>query len=138
MAARWQDWWQQAQIDLQKAQLDLEHQYFEWACFTAQQAAEKAVKSIYYLWNGEARGHGVAALLQGLGKAPGRSVSIDPEVLDAARELDQFYIPTRYPNGLPEGLPHRAFSIVQAERAIQHGRFVQEWCEKQIQPSGGG
>jgi HEPN domain-containing protein len=43
---RYLDWLDQAQRDLKKAYLDLQHTYWEWACFTAQQAAEKAVKSL--------------------------------------------------------------------------------------------
>jgi HEPN domain-containing protein len=39
-------WLDQAHCDLKKAELDLQHAYCEWACFTAQQAAEKAVKSL--------------------------------------------------------------------------------------------
>ena len=37
---RWKDWYDQGVRDLSRAELDVEHQYFEWACFTAQQAAE--------------------------------------------------------------------------------------------------
>lgn len=36
------DWLEQAERDLSKARLDLEHSYFEWACFTSQQADEWA------------------------------------------------------------------------------------------------
>ncbi len=56
MPERSRDWFQQAQHDLEKAKLDLQWQYFEWACFTAHQAAEKAVKAVYYARHGEARG----------------------------------------------------------------------------------
>ncbi len=37
------DWLEQAQRDLKKAEINQEHEYWEWACFTAQQSAEKAV-----------------------------------------------------------------------------------------------
>jgi HEPN domain-containing protein len=39
-------WLDQAQRDLKKAELDLQHTNWEWASFTAQQAAEIAVKSL--------------------------------------------------------------------------------------------
>jgi HEPN domain-containing protein len=32
----------QALRDYEKAKLDFEHSYYEWCCFTCQQAAEKA------------------------------------------------------------------------------------------------
>jgi HEPN domain-containing protein len=37
---------------------------------------------------------------------------------DHAAELDLYYIPSRYPNGLVEGTPHGAFTRSQAERAV--------------------
>lgn len=46
---------------------------------------------------------------------------------DAARQLDQYYIPTRYPNGLPGGVPADVFSRSQAEQAVSHARrFLEE------------
>lgn len=44
---RSRDWMDQAQGDLEHAQHDLEHGFYEWACFSAQQAAEKAVRAIF-------------------------------------------------------------------------------------------
>ncbi|HSR12959.1 MAG TPA: HEPN domain-containing protein, partial [Thermodesulfobacteriota bacterium] len=35
---RWKDWYEQGIRDLGRARLDLEHGYYEWACFTSQQA----------------------------------------------------------------------------------------------------
>jgi HEPN domain-containing protein len=42
------------------------------------------------------------------------------ELLDAARELDLLYVPTRYPNGLDAGTPGEAFGPTQSQRAIDH------------------
>jgi HEPN domain-containing protein len=39
-------------------------------------------------------------------------------LLDAARELDLLYVPTRYPNGLASGTPSQAFSAAQSTRAF--------------------
>ena len=36
---------------------------------------------------------------------------------EAAQQLDQYYIPTRYPNGLPDGVPSDVFTRAQAEGA---------------------
>jgi HEPN domain-containing protein len=43
---RYLNWLDQAQRDLKKADLDLQHTYLEWASCTVQQTAEKAVKSL--------------------------------------------------------------------------------------------
>jgi len=32
--------------------------------------------------------------------------------------LDQYYIPTRYPNGLPGGIPYKVYTWEQAQEAI--------------------
>jgi len=32
--------------------------------------------------------------------------------------VDQYYIPTRYPNGLPGGIPHEVYTDAQAGEAV--------------------
>ncbi len=63
------DWIEQARGVLQHARHDLAGAYFEWACFSAQQAAEKAVKAVFQKFGSEAWGHSVADLLQELGQS---------------------------------------------------------------------
>jgi len=41
-----------------------------------------------------------------------------------ASPLDQFYLPTRYPNTLPAGIPAHAFVRPDAERAPELARDV--------------
>ena len=41
-----------------------------------------------------------------------------------AAPLDQFYLPTRYPNSLPGGIPAEAFARPDAERALTMARAV--------------
>ena len=44
-----------------------------------------------------------------------------PELADrgeSAGMLDPYYVPTRYPNGLPGGTPFEAFNRGQAEEAL--------------------
>jgi HEPN domain-containing protein len=92
------------------------------ACFYAQQAAEKAVKALHYLRGARVViGHNVRALIQQLEP---RERALD-RLLDAARELDLLYVPTRYPNGLDAGTPGDAFSAAQSTRALELAvRFV--------------
>ena len=54
------------------------------------------------------------ALIEGLDP---RSAALDA-LLDATRELDLFYVPTRYPNGLDQGTPGQAFSAAHSGNAI--------------------
>jgi HEPN domain-containing protein len=44
------------------------------------------------------------------------------DLRDAARQLDQYYIPTRYPNGLPGAIPSEAFTSKQATEAVAFAR----------------
>lgn len=37
----------------------------------------------------------------------------------AANQLDRFYIPTRYPNGLPGGIPAETYTEADAKQAIE-------------------
>jgi len=48
------DWFKQAQRDLESAKAQMEDGFFEWTCFIAQQAAEKAVKAVYQKLRAEA------------------------------------------------------------------------------------
>jgi len=47
MPSRAADWYQQAQRDLEQAASSQREGRHEWACFAAQQAAEKAVKAVH-------------------------------------------------------------------------------------------
>lgn len=114
----------QAQDDLQFVRWLLgEGRGFEKGCFIAQQAAEKALKSILY--SGGARtvlGHSVADLLERvLAAHPGLA-----SLRDDCRQLDRFYIPTRYPNGLPGGAPFESFTRDDLTKAVEMaGRVVE-------------
>jgi len=45
MPRRTKDWLRQAERDLAHSKADLKGRYYEWVCFSAQQAAEKALKA---------------------------------------------------------------------------------------------
>jgi HEPN domain-containing protein len=129
MVERSSDWLRQAGKDLEKANLDLQWGFHEWACFTAHQAAEKAIKGLIQHLNGESWGHGTKSLLEHL---PYQDSSV---FLDDAKLLDKMYIPTRYPNGLPQGMPHEYFTKSEAEQAIRAAMRIYEWCKSKISES---
>lgn len=126
MSERSWDWLRQAEKDLEKAKLDLEWGYYEWACFTSHQAAEKAIKGLFQHLHGDAWGHSTKSLIENLPFAD-RFVFIEE-----AKLLDKFYIPTRYPNGLPEGIPHDYFTKKEAEEALQAASKIYEWCKSKV------
>jgi HEPN domain-containing protein len=59
MAERSADWMRQAKRDMEMAEKARESGYYEWSCFIAHQAAEKAVKAVYQAHGGSAIGHGI-------------------------------------------------------------------------------
>jgi HEPN domain-containing protein len=115
-ARRWLD---QAANDLAFAELGVREGFFAQACFICQQAGEKALKSLHYGRGGRVvLGRSLVELLDGLlSERPDLA-----ELRDAARQLDQYYIPTRYPNGLPGGIPSEAFTSKQATEAVSFAR----------------
>lgn len=97
------DWIAQARRDLAHARDDLRLTYYKWACFSAQQAAEKAIKAVFQRRGGETRGHAVADMLAVL-----EQLETIPEGLrQGALELDKAYIPTRYPDAHPIRIARR-------------------------------
>lgn len=116
MPNRASDWLAQAERDLKHAQEARATNQHEWACFAAHQAAEKAVKALHLFHGQEAWGHVVARLLSDLPQG----VEVFPLLLEQARVLDNFYIPTRYPDSHSEGAPFEHYGPLQSEEALRH------------------
>lgn len=86
------------------------------ACFHAQQAGEKALKAaLVFATDDIVRTHVLTLLLDEL-NAAGHP---PPEaVLSAARLLDRYYIPTRYPDAVGDVDPARFFAPSDAHGAM--------------------
>ena len=119
------DWLAQARRDLNHAVHACKDTDFEWSCFSAQQAAEKAVKAVFLYLHGEGWGHSVYGLLGTLGD----KVDVPEGLLDVAKALDKHYIPTRYPNGFDSGAPGDYYTKTDAQQAIENARQIIEFCE---------
>ena len=128
MPTRAQDWFRQAGRDLEQAVASQADGRHEWACFAAQQAAEKAVKALHLHHRQEAWGHVVAKLLQELPDP----VAVPPGMIERGRVLDNFYIPSRYPNSHPEGAPFEHFGPLQSGSAIDHARTILAFVRDQM------
>jgi HEPN domain-containing protein len=103
--------------------------HYEWACFAAQQAGEKAAKAAHAAVAQEAWGHVITELLDALRP---HEPAIDDALLDRARALDKLYIPTRYPNGLAGGAPADFYTRAEAERAIADAEAVLAVCRRML------
>jgi len=96
---------------------------YEWACFQAQQAAEKAVKALLYGYGASGWGHSVVELLEALR----RYTDVSEDLYVAERELDRHYIPSRCPNAFPSGYPGVYYDRSTAERAIETLKRIIDW-----------
>ena len=122
------DWFNQALRDLAQAEASRRDERHEWACFAAHQAAEKAVKATHYRFGQDAWGHDVAGLLRALPAA----AAIPAELMEKGRVLDNFYLPTRYPNGHAAGIPGDHYGPLQSEEAIRYAREIVEFARAQM------
>ena len=121
---RSKDWMDEAQGDLEHARSDVAGGYYNWACFSSQQAAEKAVKAVFQKLNAEAWGHSVADLMGELSQR----YEVSEELMNGALELDKAYIPTRYPNAHPSGSARGRYTRKEAGRLITYAEEIVEFC----------
>lgn len=117
-------WLRQAEHDLAAGAVLQEEGFWSDACFYAQQSTEKALKALRYYRGALPRQvhqtSGTSGLLQAV-------IVHDPsfrQYQEDAGILDQYYIPTRYPNALPDRAPYEVYSERQAEEAIERARRI--------------
>lgn len=126
MTNRSHDWFTQAERDLEQARASRQEDRHEWACFACHQAAEKAVKALHLFLNQEAWGHVIARLLTEL------PLEAPVELVEKAKVLDGFYIPTRYANGHPEGAPFEHYGTIHSRDAIAYAGEIIEYVRSQM------
>lgn len=128
MAERARDWMAQAERDLAHAENDLASGFYEWSCFSAQQAAEKAIKALYQTRNQLAWGHSVRELFEGLRD----ELSVSEPLIEAGKSLDKYYILSRYPNGFPSGAPVDYFTERDAQGAVDAAHKIIRFCKDNL------
>lgn len=110
-----QQWLAKAAEDLTVAQLVLPENHLAHVCFLSQQCIEKALKAyLIAKINQYPRTHKLVDLLQ-------QCMGIDPnfsQFLADCISVDQYYLPTRYPDATPGGLPSGLPTMTQAQKAI--------------------
>jgi len=120
------DWLCQAEHDLELAGIAARAGRHEWACFAAQQAAEKSLKALHLHLGQEAWGNLVARLLAEL------PLEVPPLLIEKARSLDALYIPTRY----PEGAPAEHYGPLQSGEALAYAGEILAFAHAQMAPPG--
>ena len=122
------DWLNQSLRDMEQAEDSRRAERHEWACFAAHQAAEKAVKGLHLHLGQEAWGHVLARLIVELPAV----VSVAENLVEKGRVLDNFYIPTRYPNGHSAGSPFEHYGPLQSEEAIRYASEIIQFVRSQM------
>jgi HEPN domain-containing protein len=128
VASRARDWFAQAVRDVEQAAASAREGRHEWACFAAQQAAEKAVKALHLHLGQEAWGHVVARLLTELPE----SARVPALLIQKGQVLDTFYIPARYPNSHPEGAPYEHYGALQSEEAFRYASEIVDFVRSRL------
>jgi len=124
-------WLTQARDEFEDAEELRKRKRFYLALFHFQQATEKAFKAYLYLKVKSAEvfhTHSVDELAK-------MAVEVDPDFREvaSAKKLDRYYIPTRYPNGLPGGIPSRYFDDPrEAEEAMQLAKNAIDLIQKKL------
>lgn len=132
MSNRWKDWYEQGKRDGERALLDIQYGYYEWACFTLQQSVEKVIKALGLAQGLTLWGHSLTEMLRLIDQ----HIPVPSEILDRARLLDLYYIPPRYPNGFASGKPADYFTESQAREALNAADQIVRFCESHLPEPG--
>jgi HEPN domain-containing protein len=124
-----QRWLAQAEDDLRWAGHLRDAGAHNIACFLSQQVAEKALKAFLYHQGEElVVGHSVQDLCERAAAAQADLAARCP----SWGTLDAYYIPTRYPDALPGGIPARVYDRRAAEDAVALASEVVETVRRML------
>jgi HEPN domain-containing protein len=104
-------WLASAISTLKSAMSDKSAGFYNWACFKAQQSAEYAVKAFLKGIGSDSFGHSVSLLLM--------KADFNKKLINIAKTVDKYYIPTRYTDAWAEGSPEDYYTIDNANEAIE-------------------
>ena len=118
-----EQWLARAEDDLAFARVGFRENYFSQVCFLSQQVVEKCLKA-FLLAKGRSypRQHKVVELASLCTEI---QQELEPFKTDL-KLLDEFYIPTRYPDAIPGGLTAGLPTTEDAQRALQAASEILE------------
>ena len=127
-------WYGQGEHTLASAERDASAADYGWACFKAQQAGEYMVKALLRAVGDPAVGHSLVKLLETLERRAG--IPIPDDLQRLARTLDRHYIPPRYPDAYPSGMPYEFYDAPTADEAIRAAKRLAEFVREQARAMG--
>lgn len=116
-------WLKQAEYDLKQAEKSLSDGGFSYACFFAEQAAQKSLKG-YLMDNGWrfVNIHSVGELLKEAAKLDAKRFE---GLIGLGQKLDRYYLSSRYPDALPDpAIPAESYGPDEGREAVEIGRKI--------------
>jgi len=121
------NWFEEAKADLKHSKSSIDIGDYNWACFAAHQAAEKALKALILHTLGEyPRGHDLVKLYDMVKNVVHIELDMTSLVI-----LSAYYTQARYPNAGLER-PSREITREQAEKAFETARRIISEVSKAI------
>lgn len=118
-----QRWLKQAEYDLKQAEKSLSDGSFSYACFFAEQAAQKALKG--YLINKGWRSvkiHSIGELLKETAKLEKDKFE---HLIVLGQRLDRYYLASRYPDALPDpAIPAESYGPDEGREAVDIAKKI--------------
>ena len=124
-----EQWLARADDDLAFANIGFRENYFSQVCFLSQQVVEKCLKAFLLAKDRSyPRQHKVVELATLCTEI---QQELEPLKADL-KLLDEFYLPTRYPDAIPGGLAAGLPSIEDAQRALQAATAIRQIIRARI------
>ena len=123
-------WLRQTGHDLVIAQTHFQSGCYSDCCFMSEQTAQKAMKAFLFA-QGErvVVEHSIAGMMK---RALGYDATFR-SFLEKASVLDQYYIPTRYPDALAEpAVPFESYTREQASQALAFAHEIVELVKQKV------
>jgi HEPN domain-containing protein len=114
-------WRQEADRALRHARLAADDGLHNWACFSAEQSAQLAVKALLHGLGRAPWGHDLVALGEELERA---GLALPEQVRDGFLRLARHYMPARYPDAHAAGSPGGRYGASDARQALQDAEAV--------------
>lgn len=122
-------WLEQAEEDLKWTKDLAQRGGYHIACFLAQQVGEKALKAFLYAQGEEiVIGHSIERLCNFASK-------FETEFAEKVKRwaiLDGYYVPTRYPNSLPDSIPAKVYTEDAAKEAASLAKEIVDFVKGKI------
>ncbi len=117
-------WLEIAKSDYESAEILFKSNKYAHACFFCQQAAEKALKAVWYCLGQETLGRSVLKLIEELQLVSFNIYREFKGLKGDAQYLDEFYISARYPDALSDATPDEIYDKEDAEKALYSAKKI--------------